>query len=119
MERISSGVSSKSKTLKFSAMRSGRTDFGIATTPRCVNQRMITCAIVLPCCSPIDRSSAFLKMSFLYGRHRVETTAGKIGADVSLLFDFPHGPLQRTERGDESHRSACDSEHPSCTPFHR
>ncbi len=41
---MSSGLSSKSKTSKFSAMRSARTDFGIATTPRWVSQRRTTWA---------------------------------------------------------------------------
>jgi hypothetical protein len=42
------GVSSKSNTSKFSAIRSGRTDFGIAERPSCRCQRIITSAGVLP-----------------------------------------------------------------------
>ena len=42
------GVSSKSKTPKFSAIRSGRTDFGMALRPSCRCQRIMTCAGVLP-----------------------------------------------------------------------
>ena len=43
---MSSGPSSKSNTLKFSAIRSLRTDLGIATTPRWVSQRRMICATV-------------------------------------------------------------------------
>ena len=46
---ISSGMSSKSKTSKFSAMRAGLTDFGIAERPCCRCQRSITWAADLPC----------------------------------------------------------------------
>ena len=44
MAARSSARSSKSKMAKFSAMRSGRTYLGMATTPRCVSQRSTTCA---------------------------------------------------------------------------
>jgi hypothetical protein len=43
------------KTSKFSAMRSGRTDFGIAERPSCRCHRSITCAGVLPCASAMPR----------------------------------------------------------------
>ncbi len=54
MRAISSSVSSKSKTSKFSAIRSGRTDLGITTTPRWVSQRSTTWATVFPCASRSD-----------------------------------------------------------------
>ena len=44
----SSAVSEKSKTSKFSAMRCGLTDFGIAQKPCSRCQRRTTCAGVLP-----------------------------------------------------------------------
>ena len=46
---MSSASSVKSKTLKFSAMREGVTDFGMATRPLSMCQRMMTCAGVRPC----------------------------------------------------------------------
>src|SRR5687768_14424010 len=46
MASISSGLSSISKTSKFSSMRSLRTDLGIATIPRWVSQRWMSCATV-------------------------------------------------------------------------
>lgn len=49
MRFISSSVSWKSKTSRFSAMRSGRTDFGMTTMPRWMSQRRTTWATVLLC----------------------------------------------------------------------
>lgn len=46
---ISSLPSSKSKTSKFSTIRSGVTDFGNSTSPSCRCQRMTTCPGVLRC----------------------------------------------------------------------
>ena len=44
-----SSVNSKSKTSRFSAMRSGETERGMTTLPSCMLQRISTCAGVLPC----------------------------------------------------------------------
>ena len=49
----SSSVSLKSNTSMFSAIRSGRVDFGIAERPCWRCQRNITCAGVFPCDCPI------------------------------------------------------------------
>ena len=54
---MSSALSSKSKTSKFSAIRSLRTDFGMATTPRWVSQRRITCATLFPYFPAMERST--------------------------------------------------------------
>jgi len=48
MAASSSLASSKSKTSKFSAMRAGLVDFGIAERPCCRYQRGITWAADLP-----------------------------------------------------------------------
>ncbi len=53
MWAISSSVRVKSKMSRFSAIRSGRTDLGMATMPRWVSQRSTTWATDLPCASRI------------------------------------------------------------------
>lgn len=65
MAAICPSVSSKSKMSMFSAMRSARTDLGIATTPRWVSQRSTTWATDLPCFSPIWLSSWLVNRPFL------------------------------------------------------
>ena len=55
-------VSSKSNTSKFSAIRSGRTDFGIAERPSCRCQRIITCAGVLPWAAAIEAMAGSSKV---------------------------------------------------------
>ena len=49
MAAISSAVSSKSKTSKFSAMRCGLVDFGMTKRPSWMCQRSMTWAGLLPC----------------------------------------------------------------------
>ena len=65
MASISSGLSSKSNTSKFSAMRSLRTDLGMATTPRWVSQRRMICATVFLYFAARASSNSFWKMLFL------------------------------------------------------
>lgn len=62
---ISSAVSSKSKTSKFSVISSGRTDFGIALRPSCRCQRIMTCAGVLPRAAAIEAMAGSSKVLVL------------------------------------------------------
>ena len=79
---MSSSLSSKSKTLKFSAMRSLRTDLGMATTPRCVNQRRTTCATLLPYFPARDRGTSLVDLFYVGGgkldRERIHVLLGVI-----------------------------------------
>ena len=55
---MSPGSSSKSKSSKFSRIRSGVTDFGKTMLPCCICQRRTTCAGVLPTLSAISVTTA-------------------------------------------------------------
>jgi O-succinylbenzoic acid--CoA ligase len=55
---ISSSVSRKPKTSRFSAMRSGRTDFGMVTMPCCSSHRNATWAALRPWAAAIRCSTA-------------------------------------------------------------
>ena len=55
----------KIEDVQIFSMRSLRTDLGIATTPRCVNQRRTTWATLLPCLAAIECRASFWNMLFL------------------------------------------------------
>jgi hypothetical protein len=77
----SSGVNAKSKMSKFSSMRCGLTDFGIAETPCPMCQRSTTCAAVLPWFAAsstiVGCSSGFSTASASAGRYRRRATRSR------------------------------------------
>ena len=86
----SSGDNAKSKTSKFSAMRCGLTDFGIAEMPCSMCQRRTTCADVFRCFAASSRivgcSSGFLTSLASVGRYLVTPPSGD-HAWVTMPFE--------------------------------
>ena len=92
-----SGVSSKSKTSKFSAIRAGLTDFGIAERPSCRCQRSITCAADFPYWRAISSSVGSSKLRFSIPRYDVIPPMGDhacVTMPCSLVHALQRGLLE-------------------------